>query len=564
MIDDIQRIALETLEMNKQALIFLPSRASAEKTAEDIAKLTALNHPEIEKNILAVVSSPTKQCRKLSLCVKKGIAFHHSGLVSSQREIVEDEFKKGNIRIICATPTLAAGVNLPAFRVIIKSLKRYNEKWGMDWIPVLEYLQMAGRAGRPDYEKSGEAIAIAKDEREKEEIHERYVCGDPEEIYSKLAVEPVLRTYLLALISSGLINDHESMMEFFSKTFWAFQFKDMAQLEKIMDKMLKLLKDWQFVTISGDGNDRENGISGDEKSEDKNRENGEIDTGFVSASNLLNKKKTKSRMRATFIGKRISELYLDPLTAKHLLDCLQEYNRKVNDKEEEDNNNNDNNSTNDNHNSKSNNESPDIFSLLQMITHTLEIRPLLSVKAKEHDTIQEEFNKRYGLLLEREPSPFDLEYGEFMNSIKTALFLQEWCEEKEEDFLLEKYDIRPGEIRFKLDTADWLLYAAEELSKIVDNKKAVRELVRLRIRVKNGVKEELLPLLKLKGIGRVRARRMFGHGIKNLGDVKKIDLATLSQILGKAIGEDVKKQVGEEVEEIPAGRRKGQLSMEKY
>ncbi|MBS3165548.1 hypothetical protein J4444_00340 [Candidatus Woesearchaeota archaeon] len=249
MIDDIQRIALETLDMNKQALIFLPSRASAEKTAEDIAKLTSLNNPDIEKNILGVVSSPTKQCRKLSLCVKKGIAFHHSGLVSSQREIVEDEFKKGNIKIICATPTLAAGVNLPAFRVIIKSLKRYNEKWGMDWIPVLEYLQMAGRAGRPDYEKSGEAIVIAKDEREKEEIYERYICGDPEEIYSKLAVEPVLRTYLLALISSGLINNHESMMEFFSKTFWAYQFKDMNQLEKIMDKMLKLLKDWQFVTI---------------------------------------------------------------------------------------------------------------------------------------------------------------------------------------------------------------------------------------------------------------------------------------------------------------------------
>jgi len=547
MIDDIQRIALETLDMNKQALIFLPSRASAEKTAEDIAKLTSLNNPDIEKNILGVVSSPTKQCRKLSLCVKKGIAFHHSGLVSSQREIVEDEFKKGNIKIICATPTLAAGVNLPAFRVIIKSLKRYNEKWGMDWIPVLEYLQMAGRAGRPDYEKSGEAIVIAKDEREKEEIYERIHLWRSKEIYSKLAVEPVLRTYLLALISSGLINNHESMMEFFSKTFWAYQFKDMNQLEKIMDKMLKLLKDWQFVTISGSGDGRENGISGDEKSEDKNRENGEIDTGFVSASNLLNKKETKLRMRATFIGKRISELYLDPLTAKHLLDCLQEYNRKMNDKEE---------------NSSIN--APNIFSLLQMITHTLEIRPLLSVKAKEHDTIQEEFNKRYGFLLEREPSPFDLEYGEFMNSIKTALFLQEWCEEKEEDFLLEKYDIRPGEIRVKLETADWLLYAAEELSKIMDNKKAVRELVRLRIRVKNGVKEELLPLLKLKGIGRVRARKMFGHGIKDLGDVKKIDLATLSQILGKAIAEDVKKQVGEEVEEVPAGRRKGQLSMEKY
>ena len=88
--------------------------------------------------------------------------------------------------------------------------------------------------------------------------------------------------------------------------------------------------------------------------------------------------------------------------------------------------------------------------------------------------------------------------------------------------------------------------------------------LKLRIRIKDGVKEELLPLLKLKNIGRIRARKMFAHGIKDLGDVKKADLATLSQLLGKKIAEDVKKQVGEEIHEIPKGTRKGQLSLEKF
>ena len=67
----------------------------------------------------------------------------------------------------------------------------------MDWIPVLEYLQMAGRAGRPEYEKEGQSIIIASDEDQKEEVYDKYILGQPEEIYSKLAVEPVLRTYLL-------------------------------------------------------------------------------------------------------------------------------------------------------------------------------------------------------------------------------------------------------------------------------------------------------------------------------------------------------------------------------
>ena len=73
-----------------------------------------------------------------------------------------------------------------------------------------------------------------------------------------------------------------------------------------------------------------------------------------------------------------------------------------------------------------------------------------------------------------------------------------------------------------------------------------------------------MPLLKLKGIGRVRARKMFSHGIKDLGDVKKADIVSLRQLLGVKVAEDVKKQVGEEVISIKKGARKGQLSIEKF
>ncbi|MBI4152378.1 hypothetical protein HY495_01595 [Candidatus Woesearchaeota archaeon] len=510
--DDLIKLSLETIHLQKQALIFLPSRASTEKTAEDIAKVASGHLPELEQEVLKVVASPTKQCRRLSHCVRKGVAFHHSGLTSAQKEIVEDAFRLGKIKIICATPTLAAGVSLPAYRVIIKSLKRFSGGWGMDWIPVLEYLQMAGRAGRPEYEKEGQAIMLAKDESEKEELYDKYVCGVPEEIYSKLAVEPVLRTYLLSLIASGIIRDEQGMRDFFSKTFWAHQFKDMERLQEILSRMLALLEEWKFIVVEND-------------------EKTTID--FVSAAALGQKRERK--LKATALGKRTSELYLDPLTARHLLDCLQKYGTG---------------------------STP--FSLLQMICHTLEMRPPLTVKKREEDFIQEELNQRLDLLLEKEPSVFDLEYNQFVNSIKTALFFDEWIQEKDEEYLLEKFDVRPGEIKVKLDIAEWLLYASQELAALCQYREAEKAIQTLRVRVKNGVREELLTLLKLRGIGRVRARHLYAAGIKDLGDVKKMDITSLGQVVGKAIAEDVKKQVGEEVSVVAKGTRKGQLSLMKF
>src|SRR3989338_5384758 len=429
MLEETTKLALETMEMNKQALLFVPTRVSAEKAAGDIAKLTAFQFPQLEDDILNAATVPTTQCRKLSHCVRKGIAFHHAGLLQKQREIIETEFRKGTIKIICCTPTLAAGLSMPAFRVIIKSLKRYSGQWGMDWIPVLEYLQMAGRAGRPEYETYGEAITIAKDDAEKKNIYDRYVCGTPEEIYSKLAVEPVLRTYVLSLISSGIIRDETSMNEFFGKTFWAHQYKDLNQLQFIMRKMVSLLDEWEFIVSSSP--------------EKKNEE-------FIPAKELNGPPSLK--LHATPLGRRISELYLDPLTARHILDSLAQWK-----------------------------ESKTSFSLLQMICHTLEMRPLLSVKKKESDSIQEELTKRYDLLLEKEPNPYEMDYDDFINSIKTALFFEAWINEHDEEYLLEKFDIRQGEIHAKKETADWLLYASEEMASALTLRGAQKELHKLRI-----------------------------------------------------------------------------------
>ncbi len=503
-------LALDTLKLGKQALVFVNTKKSAEKTAEDIArkiKTESKGLLELSEKALDALSSPTRQCQRLASSIKKGIAFHHAGLVAKQRELIEDNFKSGAIKIICATPSLAMGVDLPAYRAIIKDLKRYGNR-GMSFIPVLEYLQMAGRAGRPKYDQEGEAICVAITESEKENLFEKYVLGEPEAIYSKLAVEPALRTYLLSLIAANFVNTHKKIVDFFSKTFWAHQFSDMGKLVSIIDKMLALLEEWEF-------------IQRDSEKED-----------FVSADKLND----NGAINATIMGKRAAELYIDPLTAYFFIRCLKNASKK----------------------------GLHEFSFLQMVSHTLEMRPLLRVGVKDEGKVQEELLKYYELMFEKEPSLYEHEYEDFLNSIKTAMMLGEWIDEKTEEQLLENYNARPGEIRGKIDTADWLLYASEEISRILQLQHLNKEIVKLRLRLKHGVKEELLPLVRIPGIGRARARRLFFNKIKDVGDIKNADLMKLSQILGHQVALNLKRDVGEEIKEVPLGKRKGQISLGDY
>ncbi len=503
--DPIINVVLDTLEKNKQALIFVNAKRSAEKVAADISKFLQKKQEkrniELSKEILHL-PRPTSQCEKLAEVIQQGIAFHHAGLTSKQKELIEDNFRTGSIKIICCTPTLAAGVDLPAFRTIIRDLKRFGIR-GYTYIPVLEYLQMSGRAGRPKYDTEGESIIITTTESEKEAAVEQYVKGDPEDISSKLAVEPVLRTYILSLVASGFVNSREKLIDFFSKTFWAYQFEDMAKLEKIIDRMIHMLEGFGF--ISGKKSD------------------------FASAADLLNE-----RIAATELGRKVSELYIDPLTAYEFIKSI----RKT--------------------------EIPKIFGLLQMISFTLEIRPRLNMKTREYDDYTGLAVEKQDELLVDEPAEFEPEYDDFMDSLKTAKFFSEWIEEKDDEYILENYDVRPGESRAKLETADWLLYSSEEIAKLIARPHFAREVSKLRTRMKYGAKEELLPLLRLREIGRVRARKLFSNGIKDLGDVKKADMTSLKALIGEAVAKSVKEQVGEKTEEIKETKRKGQMNLNKY
>ncbi len=502
--DPVINLVYHTLDINKQALIFLSTRRNAEATAEkigaSISRRLKLDDRgklvELSERVGGALDHPTRQCERLAKCVATGTAFHHAGLSNKQRKLIESGFKSGAIKVLTATPTLAAGVNLPAYRVIIRDLKRFAQFRGMDYLPVMEVEQMCGRAGRPAFDKEGEAILIPKNQGEARYCWDNYIQGESEKIYSKLGVEPVLRTHVLALIASGVCQTKQELFNFFSKTFYAFQYEDFDSLKSKLEKVLGLLQKFEFIKIGGMGTS----IDG----------NAGFHNPFTPASDLVQ----DEDLKPTKIGKRVSELYIDPITANKMVESLGKIGEDVRD-----------------------------FGLLHVICGCLEMKPLLSIKKGDEEYINEVLLERLKDIVEKPPNEWDIEYEDYLGSIKTAAFLQSWIEERGEDHILEKFGVTPGELRARIDIADWLLYALHELCVLLGNMGVLKEIKKARIRMKNGIREELLALIKIKGIGRVKARSLFNSKIKDVGDLRNIPMATLSQIVGQKTAEKIKEQV---------------------
>jgi Superfamily II helicase len=464
--DPIIAYTLYVLEHGGQVLVFRNSRKMAESTAKKISSsmgLLSLPDKELLKvgeEIKNVEDAGSDEKEELYELVVRGVAFHHAGLSKGLREIIERAFRERKIKVIVATPTLAAGVNLPARAVIIGDFHRFNRKilGYQEEIPIMEYKQMAGRAGRPGFDKEGEAVIVVRNKKEAEKVFKKYILSPPEPIESRLGNESAFYSFLLGIISSEKKISEDDLEDYAMDTLLD---KDVA--EKYVKRGITWLRDNEF-------------IAGDDE------------------------------LVLTKFGKRVADLYINPFTAKVFKDYLTKSDKSCN------------------------------IAYLHLVAYSPD-GPTVSVTRSELEELVDE--APCPLFIE-EPEDED-EFYNYVSALKVAMIINDWIEEVDEDVILGRYGIGSGDLRSIIDTMDWLTYSGYNVAKVLDLKEHYDVLYTLNLRVKDGVKEELLDLVKIQGVGRKRARILYNHGIKKPEDVV-MNVDKVKSLLGQKIGEKIAKE----------------------
>ncbi|XP_072021525.1 helicase POLQ-like [Amphiura filiformis] len=254
--DHLIGLALEVIP-DFSCLIFCATKKNCQNVAEIICKHMPR---EFAKKIMAHKTKEKKElllslrrecdnhlCPTLKKTVPYGLAYHHSGLTMDERKLVEDAYSEGTLCMLTCTSTLAAGVNLPAKRVILRS--PYIAK---DLLTSSRYKQMVGRAGRAGIDTSGESIMIIKPQ-EKPQVTDM-LSGPLEGCYSSLMHDDGkgLRGLVLTLVALKITKDRQSLVDFMQLTLLGVQTQeseeDLAELTHIALQQiieLKLVKEKQ-------------------------------------------------------------------------------------------------------------------------------------------------------------------------------------------------------------------------------------------------------------------------------------------------------------------------------
>eukprot|EP00058_Branchiostoma_floridae_P018332 XP_002603821.1 hypothetical protein BRAFLDRAFT_124688 [Branchiostoma floridae] len=205
-------------------LLFCPTKKNCQNVVDMLCKLlprTLRGHKVPgKKALLKALESDGNGtvCPVLKYTIPFGLAYHHSGLTMDERKLIEEAYSEGVLCLLACTSTLAAGVNLPAKRVILRA-----PFVGEHFISRAQYKQMVGRAGRAGIDSSGESVTIVKPQ-DKAKIIE--LIGRPfESCRSSLMYDDGkgLRTLILNLIGLKIATSRAAVSAFLSHTLFSVQ-----------------------------------------------------------------------------------------------------------------------------------------------------------------------------------------------------------------------------------------------------------------------------------------------------------------------------------------------------
>lgn len=454
----------QAVDEDYQLLIFKQSRKQAEMTAYKLAELLKGFINVGSTSLIDTVrsESPSKsEAESVTKVISSGVAYHHAGLSPITRHAIEEGFRTGIIKVVVATPTLAAGINVPARRVLVYT-RRFEEGF-MKPISVMEYKQMGGRAGRPQFDPYGEVILA-----DVTSVSEgrKYIYGRVENVASALTNIRSLRIHLLASIASGYLSSDKELDKFFSKTL-AFNTPTFVVSRTSLHKVIEELASMGML------------------------------------------KYNEGSYQPTELGIAVTNLYVDPLTAEIIVNHL----RNVD-------------------------EVKDIYYL-----HLMSITPDFGkIRVTGYSRLEDDALSLVDLgLIPDLDIVKEIHYDDWLRGFKIALILNEWINEVDEDTIIRKYDIGLGDLLTMTDTASWITHSAGIICRVAKLRNHAKNLELISKRIEVGVKEDVLELTHLKGVGRVRARILFENGFRKLEEVANADPRRLANLptFGEKIANDI-------------------------
>ncbi|KFO75144.1 Helicase POLQ-like, partial [Cuculus canorus] len=233
-------IALVTEVIPKYScLIFCPTKKNCENVASMVCKylnkefrvFREKEKQDLIKNLKSIGNGSI--CPVLKQTIPFGVAYHHSGLTNDERKSIEEAYSAGVLCLIACTVTLAAGVNLPARRVILRA-----PYVASDFLKKNQYKQMIGRAGRAGIDSAGESILIVQ-EKDKRLVQD-LVHSPLENCYSNLLLELTkgMQSLLLSLVGLKIAVTYEEVNNFMRNTLLGVQ-QQLLSKDKSLSEIIK-------------------------------------------------------------------------------------------------------------------------------------------------------------------------------------------------------------------------------------------------------------------------------------------------------------------------------------
>ncbi|KAM7219136.1 DNA polymerase theta [Rhypophila decipiens] len=245
----IVSLANETVRAGYGVLVFSSSRAGCESDAVLISRALpplAEADPVVREKRLDLLgelrSLSTGLDPKLEITIPAGVAFHHAGLTTEERELVASAYDAGVLKVCVATCSLAAGINLPARRVIL-----HNARMGRDLVGPAMLRQMRGRAGRKGKDEVGETYLCCR-KSDLEAVVDLMHAELPQISSCLISDKRRIRRALLEVIAIRLATSRESLDDYISRTM-LYLSEEPQSVQQTVEESLVELQNMEFITM---------------------------------------------------------------------------------------------------------------------------------------------------------------------------------------------------------------------------------------------------------------------------------------------------------------------------